>query len=147
MHKYAKILKSLQFVTEVSFQRPIGSSVWWIMKVFRVHCLQSSYLHNGNSYTSKMTSSWWIIPLFHCMYFDGLVQDCSTSSANALEILQSCIKPSIYGAKLCFQMTSWSSWTLTWCSQSSTCRRRGRQTRPTTAPVPPGSTSPNWTHL
>ena len=26
---------------------------------------------------------------------DGLVQDCSISSANALEILQSCIKPSI----------------------------------------------------
>ena len=25
---------------------------------------------------------------------DGLVQDCSISSANALEILQSCIKPS-----------------------------------------------------
>ena len=30
------------------------------------------------------------------MYIDGLVQDCSISIANALEILQSCIKPSIY---------------------------------------------------
>ena len=29
--------------------------------------------------------------------FDGLVQDCSISIANALEILQSCTKPSIYG--------------------------------------------------
>ena len=28
-------------------------------------------------------------------HFDGLVQDCSISIANALEILQSCIKPSI----------------------------------------------------
>ena len=27
---------------------------------------------------------------------DGLVQDCSNSSANALELLQSCIKPLIY---------------------------------------------------
>ena len=27
---------------------------------------------------------------------DGLVQDCSNSSANALELLQSCTKPSIY---------------------------------------------------
>ena len=29
------------------------------------------------------------------MNFDGLVQDCSISIANALEILQSCTKPSI----------------------------------------------------
>ena len=29
-------------------------------------------------------------------YFDGLVQDCSNSIANALDLLQSCIKPSIY---------------------------------------------------
>ena len=28
-------------------------------------------------------------------YFDGLVQDCSNSIANALELLQSCAKPSI----------------------------------------------------
>ena len=30
-------------------------------------------------------------------YFDGLVQDCSNSIANALELLQSCTKPSICG--------------------------------------------------
>ena len=30
------------------------------------------------------------------VYFDGLVQDCSNSIANALELLQSCTKPSIY---------------------------------------------------
>ena len=29
--------------------------------------------------------------------FDGLVQDCSNSSASAMELLQSCTKPSIYG--------------------------------------------------
>ena len=28
-------------------------------------------------------------------YLDGQVQDCSNSSANALELLQSCAKPSI----------------------------------------------------
>ena len=28
--------------------------------------------------------------------FNGLVQDCSNSSANALELLQSCTKPSIF---------------------------------------------------
>ena len=30
------------------------------------------------------------------IYIDGLVQDCSNSIANALELLQSCIKPYIY---------------------------------------------------
>ena len=29
-------------------------------------------------------------------HFDGLVQDCSNSISNALELLQSCTKPSIY---------------------------------------------------
>ena len=32
-------------------------------------------------------------------YIDGLVQDCSISSALAMDILQSCTKPSIY--RLC----------------------------------------------
>ena len=31
-------------------------------------------------------------------YVDGLVQDYSNSTANTLELLQSCTKPSIYGA-------------------------------------------------
>ena len=30
------------------------------------------------------------------IYLDGLVQDCSNSIAKALELLQSCTKPSIY---------------------------------------------------
>ena len=34
--------------------------------------------------------------LFYSAYIDVLVQDCSISIANALEILQSCTKPSIY---------------------------------------------------
>ena len=33
------------------------------------------------------------------IYIDGLVQDCSNFIANALELLQSCTKPSIYGTK------------------------------------------------
>ena len=33
-------------------------------------------------------------------HMEGLVQDCSISIANALEILQSCIKPSMYGLKM-----------------------------------------------
>ena len=31
----------------------------------------------------------------HALYIDGLAQDCSNSNANALELLQSCTKPSI----------------------------------------------------
>ena len=33
--------------------------------------------------------------LLHC-HFDDLVQDCSNSSALAMELLQSCTKPSIW---------------------------------------------------
>ena len=33
-------------------------------------------------------------------YVDGLVQDCSNSSANALELLQSCTKPSMWYYKI-----------------------------------------------
>ena len=34
------------------------------------------------------------------IYIDGLVQDCSNSIALAMELLQSCTEPSIYGIKL-----------------------------------------------
>ena len=32
---------------------------------------------------------------FHLLGFDGLVQDCSNSIADALELLQSCTEPSM----------------------------------------------------
>ena len=35
------------------------------------------------------------------LYFDGLVQDCSNSIANALELLQSCAEPLIFPLKVC----------------------------------------------
>ena len=38
---------------------------------------------------------WWYMKLVNNEYIDGLVQDCSNSIANALELLQSCTKPSI----------------------------------------------------
>ena len=31
------------------------------------------------------------------LHIDGLVQDCSNSSALAMELMQSCVKPSLYG--------------------------------------------------
>ena len=36
------------------------------------------------------------INFYHLCYINGLVQDCSNSSALAMELLQSCSKPSIY---------------------------------------------------
>ena len=44
---------------------------------------------------------WWKeIVEFLKPYFDGLVQDCSISIANALEILQPCTKPSVSWSNL-----------------------------------------------
>ena len=37
-----------------------------------------------------------VLALLFRFYIDGLVQDCSNSIANALELLESCTKPSIY---------------------------------------------------
>ena len=42
-----------------------------------------------------ITEQLWESVLFEG-YIDGLVQDCSNSSALAMELLQSCTKPSIY---------------------------------------------------
>ena len=36
-----------------------------------------------------------LVPTCEVAHFDGLVRDCSNSIANALELLQSCTKPSI----------------------------------------------------
>ena len=53
-------------------------------------------------------------------YIDRLVQDCSNSIANALELLQSCTKPTIY----CITQCSCQSWQQsdskpTWCDNDS----------------------------
>ena len=41
-----------------------------------------------------------IIDLFAVEYIDGLMQDCSNSIDNALELLQFCTKPLIYGSSV-----------------------------------------------
>ena len=52
------------------------------MKQTVYHILQQKYL------LYYFDNEWYI-------YFDGLAQDCSNSTANALELLQFCSKPSI----------------------------------------------------
>ena len=46
-----------------------------------------------------------LIPV--AVYIDGLAQDCSNSIANALELLQSCTKPSICSLVLAIQAGHW----------------------------------------
>ena len=51
--------------------------------------------HNCNDWIHNMGPNWYQTLEPHC-YIDGLVHDCSISSALAIEILQSCTKPSIF---------------------------------------------------
>ena len=44
-------------------------------------------------------------PWYDWLYIDGLVQDCCNSIANALELLQSCTKPSIYWDEITIDMS------------------------------------------
>ena len=44
----------------------------------------------------KIAAPWGRIPKFIFLSHDGLVQDCSNSSALAMQLLQSCTKPSIW---------------------------------------------------
>ena len=101
----------------------ITSGPWFNIKMSsyqyrKPHCgdktvVRSSYLHNGVSYTGKMSFLYWISPQVAytvpsqyldqwCWntlnYIDGLAQDCSDSSALAMELLQYRAKPSIYAS-------------------------------------------------
>ena len=51
------------------------------------------------------------------LYIDGLVQDCSNSIANALELLQSCTKPSMHSYSRYNKNTACLPW---WCHQMET---------------------------
>ena len=51
---------------------------------------------NGLSLNKRQGVNWTSDALVYLVYIDGLAQDCSISIANALEMLQSCNKPSIY---------------------------------------------------
>ena len=48
-----------------------------------------------NAYNKNYTKQ----DLNNLYYLNGLVQDCSNSTANALELLQSCIKPLMQGVE------------------------------------------------
>ena len=50
----------------------------------------------GATYIRGMTVTIFLVNWLDPFHIDGLMQDCSNSIANALELLQSCAKPSIY---------------------------------------------------
>ena len=59
-----------------------------------------------------LSSKWellstFIISMQYIYNIDGSVQDCSSSIANALELLQSCTKPSICYNWMCYNQTNW----------------------------------------
>ena len=62
-----------------------------------------NFIHENNISTKVFTIQSMAPTVDHCwdllLNLDGLAQDCSNSIANALELLQSCIKPSIYAIK------------------------------------------------
>ena len=51
--------------------------------------------HYWDYYPGALSLSQDIVSHLKIKYFEGLVQDCSKSIANALELLQSCTKPTI----------------------------------------------------
>ena len=67
-----------------------------VISADKIHFNQN---HIGKKSVSQNSQSPIIIVLRICSYcvldIDGLVQDCSNSIANALELLQSCAKPLI----------------------------------------------------
>ena len=65
---------------------------------FCLICWGIQVVGTGKSQPPKHKLSYFsgkVIPSVVHVYIDGLVQDCSNSIANALELLQSCTKPSI----------------------------------------------------
>ena len=74
-----------------------GGGVGWGVNLkfhtkYLPHILRDIYLIQRG----KFIHTWIKSPLVSCQCMDGLVQDCIKSSALAMELLQTCTKPSIY---------------------------------------------------
>ena len=67
---------------------------WYLLQILLISYVYWMLLYAPSPVQTAVFCSW----LFSSvrLYSDGLVQDCSISIANALEILQSCTKPSIW---------------------------------------------------
>ena len=74
-----------------SFKDSKDSGIGWNVKIYRSDLIFNQSQRNYFYYQAPLLCD--TDPDF---YIDGLVEDCIISIANALEILQSCTKPSIY---------------------------------------------------
>ena len=79
-----------------------------MLEISKVMCHQGVYQgsHLGGAHIKYISRMMHVIHVLlfgfgaRQFYIDGLTQDCSNSIANALELLQSCAKPSTYLSKL-----------------------------------------------
>ena len=95
-----------------------GGWSWGVVKCSSVQALSlfNNFIHQPEIWWCDV--QWYNLPWSRLVdyYIDGLVQDCSNSIANALELLQSCTKPLIlfsYSMSLSFDRSG-SFWTLKW---------------------------------
>ena len=84
------------------------SDKWVLKSVRNINPLSPNFV------LCHLTQNWLANSGFISNYIDGLVQDCSNSSALAMELLQSCTKPSISDS-------SWLLWSFSWII-SRTCQ-------------------------
>ena len=79
-------------------------------------CIWKCHLQNGGHVLKNchVLKNWHRAATQHYHYIDSSVQNCSNSIANALELLQSCTKPSIYNIR--YMSFSLVSSVLTMCS-------------------------------
>ena len=65
---------------------PFQHNAYQVLMIFHKHFVANN---------SNLMEDWFYSNSISALHIDGPVQDCSISSANALEILHSCTKPSI----------------------------------------------------
>ena len=90
-----------QFLSDLSSKSSISMcSICMITKGYKVFFRKLCQSKNVICDESP-PKRWTVVETFAWRLVDGLVQDCSISSAIAMEILQSCTKPSIWSSLLC----------------------------------------------
>ena len=81
-------------------QPPVFIIYYWYMAqcIHMVEAVTTAYAWRRRISGQPSRFFWfrWLVSLFIYFYVDGLVQDCSNSSALAIELLQFCTKPLMY---------------------------------------------------
>ena len=93
-HYQSWLISSYIVVTLLSYSITI---VWWIIVLKQYHKLFSIYFYKCGLFIC-------LCMIYNNLQVNGLVQNCSISIVNALEILQSCTKPSKQSFKILINM-------------------------------------------